>query len=213
MNFAREAWPLVLPPFIFGIAAFIWGMRGSMTWLSFGGGIHVLLAVAILLFFRDPDRTPPDDPKLVVSPADGVVVDTKTLPSGEKFVAVFLSVFDVHVNRSPYAGKVTKITRKPGTYLHANSAEGIKGNARIDVELASVYGPIRFSQLSGLVARKISCRVSEEDSLATGQKYGLIYFGSRMEIVLPANAEIMVKPGIRTAAGETVIAAFRGNDS
>ncbi|MBL0060338.1 MAG: phosphatidylserine decarboxylase [bacterium] len=212
MNFAREAWPFVLPPFIFGIVALLWGMRGSMAWLLLGGGFLVLLAAAILLFFRDPDRTPPNDPKLVVSPADGVVVDTETLPSGEKFVAIFLSVFDVHVNRSPYAGKVTKITSKPGTYLHANSAEGIQGNARIDVELVSAYGPIRFSQLSGLVARKISCRVSEGDSLATGQRYGLIYFGSRMEIVLPASAEIVVKPGIRTAAGETVIAAFRGND-
>lgn len=213
MNFAREAWPLVLPPFIFGVAAIVWGLRGSMAWLSFGGGFLLLLAVLILLFFRDPDRTPPDDQKLVVSPADGVVVETKTLPSGEKFIAVFLSVFDVHVNRAPYAGKVTKITSKPGTYLHANSTEGIKGNARIDLELASTYGPIRFSQLSGLVARKISCRVSEGDSLVTGQRYGLIYFGSRMETVLPASADIMVKPGDRTAAGETVIAAFRRNDS
>jgi len=213
MNFSREAWPLVLPPLLFGVAALVWGMRGSMAWLSLGGGFLILLAFAILLFFRDPDRTPPSDTNLVVSPADGVVVDAIILPTGEKFVAIFLSVFDVHVNRSPYAGKVTKITNTPGTYLHANSAEGIKGNARIEVELASKFGQIRFTQLSGLVARKISCRVNEGDSLATGQRYGLIYFGSRMEVIMPANAEIQVKPGVRTSAGETVIAAFRGNDS
>ncbi len=213
MNFAREAWPLVLPPLLFGVAVLVGGMRGSMTWLSIGGGFLIMLAVAILLFFRDPDRTPPDDANLVVSPADGVVVETTTLPTGEKFVAIFLSVFNVHVNRSPYSGKVTKVTNKPGTYLHANSAEGIKGNARIDVELMSVHGLVRFSQLSGLVARKISCRVAEGDVLATGQRYGLIYFGSRMEIVLPASSDILVKPGIRTSAGETVIAAFRRNDS
>ncbi len=80
MNFAREAWPLVLPPLLFGIAALLWGVRGSMTWMSIGGGFLVLLAFAILLFFRDPERTPPTDDKQVVSPADGVVVETAVLP-------------------------------------------------------------------------------------------------------------------------------------
>ncbi len=208
MHFAREAWPLVLPPLLFGIASFIMGMRLSMAWLSFGGVFLVLLAVAILLFFRDPHRTPPTDDMQIVSPADGVIVETRTFETGEKFVAVFLSVWDVHVNRSPYAGIVTSVVSKPGTYLHANSPEGAKGNARIDVELESERGTIKFSQLSGLVARKISCRVSPGDSLRTGERYGLIYFGSRMEIVMPKDVQISVEPGDRAVAGETIIAVF-----
>ncbi len=96
----------------------------------------------------------------------------------------------------------------PGTYLHANSAEGIRGNARIDVELESKYGLVKFTQLSGLVARKISCRVKSGDSLDTGERFGLIYFGSRMEVLLPPAADIKVKPGDRVSAGASVIASF-----
>lgn len=209
MSFAREAWPLVLPPILLGAAGFLIGLIGRPSWLLFPGTLLLLLAAAVLLFFRDPKRTPPIDPKLVVSPADGVVVETSHLPDGTAFVAVFLSVFDVHVNRSPYSGTVSKVTRIPGTYLHANSAKGISGNARIDVELSTAQGVIRFSQLSGLVARKISCRVDAGDELKTGERFGLIYFGSRMEVQLPALAEFCVKPGDRVIAGETVIASFR----
>lgn len=208
MNFAREAWPLVLPPLLFGIVAVIWGLRGSMSWMAFGGGFLVMLSVAILLFFRDPDRLPPSDDRAVVSPADGVIVETVVRPDGKKFVAIFLSVFNVHVNRSPYSGKVVSVNERPGTYLHANSAEGIAGNARIDVDIESIHGPIRFTQLSGLIARKISCRVKSGDSLKTGERFGLIYFGSRMEVLLPPSAEIVVKPGERVLAGASVIATF-----
>lgn len=208
MNFAREAWPLVIPPLLFGVGCLVFGVRASQLLLMIGGVFFVVLSLSILLFFRDPFRKPPSDPKLIVSPADGVVTEMLTLPSGEKFVAIFLSVFDVHVNRSPYTGVVKRVTETPGTYLHANSAEGIEGNARTEVEITSAYGPIRFSQRSGLVARKISCRLAVNDSIAVGERYGLIYFGSRMEVVLPANATILVKPGDRTLAGETVIATF-----
>ena len=208
MNFAREAWLLVLPPMLVGGAALTWGLRSNAPFLSAAGIVSLLLAVGILLFFRDPERVTPAGEDIVVAPADGVVVQSDTLPTGERFVAIFLSVFDVHVNRSPYSGMVARVTERPGTYLHANSAEGVKGNARIDLELTSSRGTVRFSQLSGLVARKISCRVKAGDALRTGERYGLIYFGSRMEVVLPASANLSVHVGERTVAGETIIARF-----
>lgn len=211
LNFAREAWPLVLPPLIIGIAAIV----GARVWTSSamlaGGVILCVLAVAILLFFRDPERTPPSDPNLVVAPADGVVVEIDSLENGRKFVAIFLSVFNVHVNRSPFGGTVKSVVDKPGTYRHANSREGAQGNARIDVEIESSLGLIRFSQLSGLVARKISCCVKPGDTLHTGERFGLIYFGSRMEIELPPTAEITATLGQVTKAGETVLARFPGS--
>ena len=210
MSFAREAWPLVLPPFVVGIGLLWWSCGGTSVWPQVSGWILVVLAIAILLFFRDPQRTPPSDPTLVVSPADGVVVETTTLDSGEKFVAIFLSVFDVHVNRAPYGGKVKQVTNKPGTYRHANSKEAATGNARIDVDIETTHGMMRFSQISGLAARKISCRIKPGDTVSTGERFGLIYFGSRMEIVMPASADIKTKVGERAVAGETVIAAFGG---
>lgn len=208
MGFAREAWPLVLPPLLIGVTLIVSARQLEHAWLAPTGLFLCLLAISILLFFRDPDRTPPSDENLVAAPADGVVVETETLPNGRKFVAIFLSVLNVHVNRSPYQGTVKSVVEKPGTYRHANSREGAAGNARVDVELETMHGLVRFSQLSGLVARKISCRVKAGDVLQTGERFGLIYFGSRMEIELPAEAEVIVKLGQVARAGETVIAKF-----
>ncbi|MBK6766920.1 MAG: phosphatidylserine decarboxylase [bacterium] len=208
LSFAREAWPLVLPPLVIGIM----GIFGARSWnsvaLLVGGVFLCVLALAILLFFRDPHRVPPPDQNSVAAPADGVVVEIETLADGRKFVAIFLSVFNVHVNRSPFSGTVKSVVERPGTYRHANSRDGAQGNARIDVELESSYGLIRFSQLSGFVARKISCRVRTGEMLNTGDRFGLIYFGSRMEVELPATAVITATLGQVTKAGETVIAQF-----
>ncbi len=208
MGFAREAWALVLPPLLLGFGAIMVAKPIAQNWLVPVGIVLCLLALGILMFFRDPERRPPSDSSCVVAPADGVVVEIETLPNGRKFVAIFLSVLNVHVNRSPYQGTVKSVTEKPGTYHHANSREGAAGNARVDIELESTHGLIRFSQLSGLVARKISCRAKVGDKLRTGERFGLIYFGSRMEIELPATAEVTVKIGQVATAGETVIAKF-----
>ncbi|MCB9357177.1 MAG: phosphatidylserine decarboxylase family protein [Calditrichaeota bacterium] len=213
MNFAREAWPLVLPPLLIGIV-----LLGLNAWLHFSallpiGAFFSLLAIAILLFFRDPDRVPPADANAVLAPADGVVVETRVLDDGRKFVAIFLSVFNVHVNRSPYEGEIENVIQKEGTYRHANSREGAAGNARVDVKLGTIHGTIRFIQVSGLVARKISCRVRKGDHLTAGERFGLIYFGSRMEVELPPSATIAVKVKDKAVAGETIIANFQKETS
>lgn len=209
MRFANEAWPLVLPPVFSGIGLCLVSITLDLLMLCAVGVFLIVLGIAILLFFRDPERQAPADRRAVLAPADGVVVEIETLDDGRKFVAVFLSVFDVHVNRSPFTGVVSSIVARPGTYRHANSREGARGNARIDIELQSEQGNIRFSQLSGLIARKISCKAKLGDRLAAGERFGLIYFGSRMEVELPETVDIVVKTGQRTKAGETVIARFR----
>lgn len=208
MKFAREAWPIVIPVAIIGSALIALNAVTQGILLGVIGFSAIVLAVGVLLFFRDPERYPPVNDNSVVSPADGVVVDAQVLMDGQRLIAVFLSVFDVHVNRSPYAGVVKDVKRTPGTYLHANSAAGIKGNERVEVLLETAHGLVSFTQLSGLVARKISCRITKGDVLKTGDRYGLIYFGSRMELILPATAKICVRNGDRVKAGETVVALF-----
>jgi phosphatidylserine decarboxylase len=142
-----------------------------------------------------------------LSPADGKVMLAETLPDGRRHVAIFLSVFNVHVNRAPVSGSILKVTRTPGTYFHAGTPQA-SGNARIEVEAESAYGPVQWQQMSGLVARKISCYLKPGDRVRAGDKYGLIYFGSRMDVYLPPAARLVTEPGRRVAAGETVIAEF-----
>ncbi|MCC6477097.1 phosphatidylserine decarboxylase [bacterium] len=208
MKFAPEAWPIVLPIASVAIIAGLLASRWESTGLGVSAAFFALLSICIALFFRNPERVPPSDANFVVSPADGRVLATETLEDGRKLVVIFLSVFNVHVNRVPIACEVTKVVSRPGTYLHAGSDAAGTGNARIDVFANSVYGPIKWSQISGLVARKISCRLKTGDRPNTGDEYGLIYFGSRMEVVLPASAEFVCKVGEHAVAGETVIAKF-----
>jgi phosphatidylserine decarboxylase len=144
----------------------------------------------------------------VVSPADGKVIITETLPEGRKHVAIFLSVFDVHVNRVPIAGEAERVTVTPGAYFHAGSLRAAGENARVDVVAKSAFGPMAWRQVSGSIARKISCRLKSGDTFQTGQRFGLIYFGSRMDVFLPASAAITTVKGNRVRAGESVIATF-----
>jgi phosphatidylserine decarboxylase len=207
MKFASEAWMIVLPFFVLALLAAAWGWFGR----GFPGYLTaVILAVvgcAVLLFFRDPTRRIPAGRGAVVSPADGKVLLSETLDDGRKHVAIFMSVFNVHVNRVPYSSEITRVIRTPGTYVHAGTEEAA-GNARVDVEARSEVGPLAWRQVSGLIARKISCRLKAGDRLQTGDRFGLIYFGSRMDVYLPAAAQLMVEPGQRVLAGESMIAQF-----
>jgi phosphatidylserine decarboxylase len=208
MRFATEAWPLVLPPLAVGILLLVLSRYGGGTVSGTWGIVALILALAILLFFRDPARTPPANPLAVVSPADGKVIIAETLPDGQAHVAIFLSVLDVHVNRAPYCGKIETVTTRPGKYLNAGSPAAGEANARCEVTAATDHGLVRWRQVSGLIARKISCRVRPGDEVRTGERFGLIYFGSRMDVYLSARARLAVRPGDRVRAGESVIAEF-----
>ena len=179
------------------------------------------LPLAVAAFFRDPDRTPDhrsvpvDD---VLSPADGKVMyagdgQDGVAPAGDwQQVSIFLSAFDVHMNRSPYGGRVTEVVQKPGRWFAAYRHESAHLNERSEITLErEVDGATRrvhVRQIVGLMARRVVTRVSPGDELSAGQRIGLMKFGSRMDVFVPPECELLVTVGQRVVAGETVIARW-----
>ena len=165
-------------------------------------------------FFRDPDRNVPQDPDLVVSPADGKVMiagpsDRRWAPAGDwKQITIFLSPMDVHMNRTPVDGRVTKIDYKPGKFLPAYN-EGSNDNEMNEIWIDHHGHVVVVRQVVGILARRIVCRVSEGQTLARGEHIGLMKFGSRMDVFLPLAAELRVKVGEQVVGGETVLAVLR----
>jgi phosphatidylserine decarboxylase len=212
MRLAPEAVGVVLPVFVVGALLLVWGIGARGSTLLGMGIVLCLTAGLLLLFFRDPARFAPPGDDLVLAPADGRVIACETLPDGRKHVAVFLSLFDVHVNRTPVAGCVRCVTETAGEHHHAASARAERGNARVDVEADTPFGPVSWRQVAGMLARRISCRLKEGDRCGRGIRFGLIYFGSRMDVFLPSSAELKMQLGCRVRAGETVIAQFTGKE-
>ncbi|MGB7985946.1 MAG: phosphatidylserine decarboxylase family protein [Terracidiphilus sp.] len=177
--------------------------------------VPVLLAAFFLWFFRDPERTIPDGPGLVVSPGDGVVTETAaiTTPEGPRQrISIFLSVFNVHVNRSPIAGVLSRVRYQKGQYLNAmNPASADKNEQNIATVRGGGY-EVTFKQIAGLLARRIVFNCKEGDTLARGQRVGLIKFGSRVDVLLPAEAEIRVKVGQKVNGGASVLAFLPEGD-
>jgi phosphatidylserine decarboxylase len=165
-------------------------------------------------FFRDPDRQVPQDPDLVVSPADGRVMiagpsDRRWSPPGEwKQITIFLSPLDVHINRAPVAGRVTRIEYRPGKFLPAYN-EGSNDNEFNEVWIDYNGRTVVFRQVVGLLARRIVCRIQEGQMLERGQRVGLMKFGSRMDVFHPMDATLLVSVGDRVVGGETVLATLR----
>jgi len=194
------------------LGAALAGIAGwtALAWLLLG------LALFVGFFFRNPDRAVPGDRSAVVAPADGRVVDVGEieLPDGSKAlrIGIFLSIFDVHVNRAPVAGRVVAIERSGDAYLAAFNPEAETRNVRCDVVLETGSGDrVTVSQITGLVARRIVCHPRIGEWLGRGERYGLIRFGSRTDVVLPrATSEARVRRGDRVRGGETVIARYPG---
>jgi phosphatidylserine decarboxylase len=198
-------------PFIGGTlvpAAIAAAARRPVLAASFG-----LLGGFLAYFFRDPDRRIPQDPGLVVSPADGKVMiagptDHRWAPAGEwQQITIFLSPMDVHINRTPVAGRVTRIEYRPGRFLPAYD-QGSNDNELNEVWLDSDGRTVVVRQVVGLLARRIVCRVVEGQTLARGERIGLMKFGSRMDVFLPPDAELRIGVGERVVAGETVLATL-----
>jgi phosphatidylserine decarboxylase len=181
-----------------------------------------LLTAGVTLFFRDPDRTPDrarvTDPDIVLAPADGMVVyvgpaQDGVAPAGEwQQVSIFLSLLDVHINRTPYGGRVVDVTYQPGRYLAAYRAESATKNERTEITVERVVdGQVRrvvFRQLVGQLARRIVTRIRPGDEIATGERMGLMKFGSRMDVFVPLDVVLEVAKGRRAVAGETVLGRF-----
>ena len=171
-----------------------------------------LLAALCLNFFRDPERAVPDGP-VAVSPADGKVVAIKADDAGGSRISIFLNVFDVHVNRTPIAGRVDSIRYKKGRFLVASRNESSFANEQnvitVDGNFAGRPTRVVFSQIAGLIARRIICYKTPGDVLKAGERVGLIKFGSRVDVFLGPEWEIDVRAGDRVRAGSSVLARFR----
>ncbi len=182
--------------------------------------VAVLIAIFLLFtvyFFRDPERVPPEGERIAVAPADGVVTTIDEVREKEFFnqpmrrVGIFLSVFDVHVNRSPIAGEVTHSEPKPGRFLDARDPDASLLNVSRSWVIAGPVGSVLVRQITGAIARRICPWAVVGDSLQRGERFGMIRFGSRTELFVPMDAEILVKMGDRVRGGETPMARMPEN--
>jgi phosphatidylserine decarboxylase len=166
----------------------------------------------VAFFFRDPERTPPADPNMIVSPADGRVVGMVEESFGGRpghRISVFLSVFNVHVNRSPVGGRITSIEYRTGKFYAAMRGRASAENEQNSFHVLTDRGEVVFTQIAGWVARRIVVWKSIGDSVVRGERIGMIRFGSRMDIWLPEDVEILVKPGGSVAGGSSVLARWK----
>lgn len=189
-----------------------------LMWMLFKpvGVICLVLTVWCYFFFRDPRRAVPEGESLVLSPADGIVsaiaevVPPKELEIGEEpmtRISIFMSVFSVHVNRAPMAGKITKMFYRPGAFVDVSLDKESENNERQELAMETVTGhKIAFVQIAGLVARRILTFVKEGDQLKAGERFGLIRFGSRLDVYLPKGIAPLVLEGQTAVAGETILA-------
>jgi phosphatidylserine decarboxylase len=168
-------------------------------------GVLWLLALFCLYFFRDPERAIPSGP-VAVSPADGKVVAVKAESPTLQRISIFLNIFDVHVNRAPVAGTIAKVQYHPGRFMVASREECSSQNEQNVVTIAGEGSPVVFKQIAGLIARRIVFNKKTGDHVAAGERVGLIKFGSRVDVLLGPEWEIAVRPGMRVAAGSSIIA-------
>lgn len=180
------------------------------------GYLGFIVATWVVYFFRNPDRVTPVGKGLIISPADGRVVDVKSVTPPEtlmldasvayKRISIFLNVFNVHVNKMPYAGTVEKMTYIPGKFVNASLDKASEHNERMAITLATELGRLGVVQIAGLVARRICTEVEEGQKVVAGENYGLIRFGSRVDLYVPESFEILAMVGQTMIGGETIMA-------
>jgi len=201
----KDGYKFAAAPILLGVIAL------GFHWV-WAGGVLVFLGVFVLFFFRDPERTPPSDPQSIVSPGDGRVMEVVEEALGGnagRRISIFLSIFDVHVNRSPVAGRITAIEYRSGKFYAAMRGRASAENEQNAFHVSSERGEVVFKQIAGWVARRIVCWKSVGDSVTRGERVGMIRFGSRVDIWMPDRVEILVRPGQHVAGGSSVLARWR----
>ncbi len=174
----------------------------------------VALSAFMAYFFRDPDRRVPADPLAVVSPADGQIMvagpgEPGVAPKGDwQQISIFLSPIDVHINRIPFGGTITRIAYQPGQFLPAYRADSGSENERNELWVERDGRTIVFRQVVGVLARRIVCRINVGEEVRTGDRFGLMKFGSRMDVFVPPDARLIVTAGTRVRGGESILARF-----
>ncbi len=205
---AAEGWPFIIP------LSIVTGLLFALGWKNTAVA-SLVLTLFVLFFFRDPERTIPEGKGVVVSPADGKVIVIKDvyeptyLKQEVKQISIFLSVFNVHVNRAPIGGSIEVVKYNPGKFHVASVDKASLDNEQTSMVIASGKDKILVKQIAGLIARRIVCYARPGDTIKAGERYGLIRFGSRVDIFLPKTAEIKVKPGDRVSGAQDVLGVLR----
>lgn len=200
---AREGWIFFFPLVALTLGLVLW--RVPFYWSLLAG----ILAFYVAYFFRNPYRKIPDEPNAIVSPADGKVVAVRKLEDGRFFISVFLNIFNVHINRSPIAGTVASVRHTRGKFLAAYKPEASEINEQNALVIQDGDFKVEVIQIAGLIARRIICWTKAEDNLAKGERFGLIRFGSRVDIFLPDTCEVLVHEGQTIKGGSDLLGRRR----
>ncbi len=214
---ARDGWPLI----IIGVVLTVVLLWGATRWdnllLFIFSLLFALLTTFTAFFFRDPDRVVPLETNVLVAPADGRVVAIDTLPSHEYIggktiqVSIFLSIFDVHVNRAPVSAAVEHVVYHPGKFLPAYRDKASLENEQTEIGMITEHGQrLIVKQIAGLIARRVVCHLKPGDTVMTGQRFGMIRFGSRTDLLVPADSRIDIGLGDRVYGGRTIVGYLSG---
>jgi phosphatidylserine decarboxylase len=211
----KEGFKFLIPASTILIVLFvIWIWSLKVMLLPFVA-IFFILSIFFVFFFRDPRRNSPAGDRLILSSADGKIISIKPFENLKfvggtgTLVSVFMSVFNVHVNRAPVSGEIKYFKYNPGKFFPAFKDKASLQNEQTELGLENAHGRIVLKQIAGIIARRIVCKVQSGDSVKLGQRFGMIMFGSRVDHFLPGNVEIKVKPNQKVKAGETIIGVFK----
>lgn len=208
MKIAFDGLPFILPPLGIGVLLLLWG-------LTVPGILLLILGFFLSFFFRDPHRAIPQNENLILSPADGKIVKIAPAPQEEKnkgrtqMVSIFLSLFDVHINRSPMKGKIIELKYVPGKFLPAFKKEASKVNERNIVEIENGNNTISLHQIAGILARRVVLWKKRGEYVNLGERLGLIKFGSRIDIFLPPHVLLRIKEGQRVKGGISILGELK----
>jgi phosphatidylserine decarboxylase len=201
VSIVKESIPYILVPVLIGVAAAALGY-----W--YVAALLLVVALFMAFFFRDPKRVPPSDPDVVVAPADGRVTRIESQAQGSGLptvISIFLSPLDVHINRSPIPGKIVDVLYSPGKFLIATNEQASLVNEQNALTIQGEKITVVCKQIAGILARRIVCWKEKGDNLGLGERFGMIKFSSRTDVLLPSNVRVTVKKGERVRGGITVI--------
>jgi phosphatidylserine decarboxylase len=201
----KEGYIFSSVPLALGAAAFVF----RWDWV---GAVLLTLGAFVLYFFRDPERAAPNDPAVVVAPADGRVMEVVEEPLGERpgrRISIFLAVWNVHVNRAPMAGRIREVDYRRGRFYAAMRSRASSENEQNVFHLETARGEIVFKQIAGWIARRVVAWKKAGAQVAAGERIGMIRFGSRMDVWLPLEAEIVARPGQHVAGGTSIVARWK----
>jgi phosphatidylserine decarboxylase len=198
LRIVKESIPYILVPGLIAVAAAVFGFWYVAAFLF-------VVTVFMAFFFRDPKRVPPSDPDVVVSPADGRVTRIGAGAAGTNVISIFLSPLDVHINRSPIPGKIIDVIYSPGKFLMATNEKASLVNEQNALTIQGEKITVVCKQIAGILARRVVCWKEKGDNLGLGERFGMIKFSSRTDVLLPPNVQITVKEGQRVRGGTTVI--------